>query len=224
MDITARKRRLDEAADLAQRDRVGWHGELGDACPRCEVRVPAGFLLTLPDTDVTGCLRCLEKQAYLAYAKIDQVPHDLAGVGPQQDAQRIIAQEFRQHIKAAERGRMPPSRREAASRWAAQSGWETTEAWEPPLSRKTADRNPDRWPKKPMRAKSHSQRSASSAPSPATPPSLRPAQILGLTGNPGRAEIIAAFRRCALVCHPDYGGSEEEFRALVKARDALLGD
>ena len=221
MDIADRKLRLDEAADAVGHDRVAWHGENGEACPRCRVQVPAGYLLALPDTDVTGCLRCLEMQAHLLYAGLDDVPADLAGIGGQQDALRLIAQEFRQHIKAAGRGREASSRREAASRWAAQPGWEASPAWEAPDTSDTCERKPDRWPKRSLAgAKSWPQRHRST-PAPRPP---GPADILGLAGTPSRAEIIAAFRSSALVCHPDYGGSSEAFRELVAARDALLRD
>ncbi len=229
MDIADRKLRLDAAADAAARDRVAWHGETGESCPRCRVQVPARYLLALPDTDVTGCLRCLEMQAHLFYAGLEEVPADLAGIGGQQDALRLIAQEFRQRIKSADRGREASSRREAASRWAAQSGWEASPAWEPPDASDRSERKPDRWPKRSLSgAKSARSRTAKSRPqrrqTAPTPRLTEPADILGLAGTPTRAEIVAAFRRSALVCHPDYGGSAEAFRELVAARDALLGE
>jgi len=223
LDIADRKLRLDAAADAAGYDRVAWHGETGEACPRCRVQVPAEYLLALPGTDVTGCLRCLEMQAHLFYAGLEELPADLAGIGGQQDALRLIAHEFRQYIKAVDRGR------EAASRWAAQSGWEASPAWEPPDANDRSERKPDRWPRrslsgaKPVRSKTDKSQPTSYRVVPAPRPP-GPADILGLAGSPSRAEIIAAFRRSALVCHPDYGGSAEAFRELVAARDALLGE
>jgi hypothetical protein len=38
-----------------------------------------------------------------------------------------------------------------------------------------------------------------------------------------RSEISAAFRRLAKTAHPDAGGSEDHYRRIAKARDALLG-
>ena len=238
IDIDTRKKRLDEAADRARRDRVAWHGEMGETCPRCRVQVPARYQLTLPDTDVTGCLRCLEMQAHLIYRSLDDVPADLAGTGGQQDALRLVAHEFRQHIKAAERGREPSTRRKSASRWAAHSGWEASDAWEPSSSEEdgaaeySSDYTTDRWPKKPMRTASQPKprvakvrptiRRATTEAATRRPADILPADVLGLTGTPSRADIMAAFRRAALVCHPDYGGSAEAFRELVAARDALL--
>jgi hypothetical protein len=37
-----------------------------------------------------------------------------------------------------------------------------------------------------------------------------------------RADIVAGFRRAAKRCHPDLGGTAEQFRELVEARDRLL--
>ncbi len=37
------------------------------------------------------------------------------------------------------------------------------------------------------------------------------------------AEINAAFRRLAKIAHPDAGGSDEHYRSITNARDALLG-
>lgn len=37
------------------------------------------------------------------------------------------------------------------------------------------------------------------------------------------AEISAAFRRQAKTAHPDAGGSDERYRRITQARDALLG-
>ena len=162
-------------------------------------------------------------------AGLEELPADLAGIGGQQDALRLIAHEFRQYIKAVDRGREASSRREAASRWAAQSGWEASPAWEPPDASDRSERKPDRWPRrslsgaKPVRSRTDKSQPPRHRAVPAPRPP-GPADILGLAGSPSRAEIIAAFRRSALVCHPDYGGSAEAFRELVAARDALLGE
>lgn len=233
MDIAERKSRLDATADAAGRERVAWHGETGDACPRCHVEVPAGYLLALPASDIVGCLRCLELQAHLLYAGLPDIPADLAGTGGQHEALRTVAQEFRQHLKAAARGRAPLSRRQATNRWAAQAGFDDAADFE-----MADDADPDEsanwWARRGAASKATKtpkqqpvrQRSPRS-PRPAPPPTPHPpgpADILGLAGSPSRAEIIAAFRRLALVCHPDYGGSAEAFRELVAARDALLGE
>lgn len=227
LDIAERKQRLDEAANAVGRNHVAWHGDTGDTCPRCHVQAPAGYLLALPGSDVTGCLRCLEMQALLFYIDFDALPADLASSGGQQEAMRTIAQEFRQHIKAVERRRAPISRLESASRWAAQSGWEFSPAWEPPIPHEKSERRANRWPKRPLQSPPPQQPKARKRPPPDRRPRPQPpgpADLLGLTGSPSRAEIIAAFRRSALVCHPDYGGSAEAFRELVAARDALLAD
>lgn len=47
-------------------------------------------------------------------------------------------------------------------------------------------------------------------------------KLLGVPVNFTREDIIAAFRRKSLRCHPDQGGTAEQFIALVKARDRLL--
>ena len=36
------------------------------------------------------------------------------------------------------------------------------------------------------------------------------------------SEINAAFRRLAKIAHPDAGGSDEQYRSITDARDALL--
>lgn len=240
MDIETRKQRLNERADQAGCDRVVWHGEMGDTCGRCRVQVPAGFLLALPESDVAGCLRCLEMQAHLFYGDLANMPEDLANTGGQQDAMRLIAHEFRQYIKAAQRGREPLSRRASSSRWAARSGWEASDAWEPPgpsFDEPTDDGevpSTNRWPKRPMRGAAKTKPTNVKAKSTkirqperratagAGKPQASPSDILGLTGEPSRGDIMAAFRRSALICHPDYGGSADAFRELVAARDALL--
>lgn len=220
MDIEERKKRLDDAADGAGRARVTWYGESGETCARCGVQAPANYLLALPNSDVSGCLRCLELQAHLYLGGLDSVPDDLAGTVDQANALRQVAEAFRAHVRAAERGRPPPQR--SPSRWAANSGWEYTAAWEPPGEENS------RWPSRPMKSKAQAQKTPRSRPparpAPAEPPPAGPAEVLGLTGQPSRAEILTAFRRSALICHPDYGGTAEAFRAIVAARDALLGD
>jgi len=47
-------------------------------------------------------------------------------------------------------------------------------------------------------------------------------QILGLTGNPSREEIIAAHRRLINKLHPDRGGSDFLAARVNQARDILL--
>jgi DnaJ homolog subfamily C member 19 len=47
-------------------------------------------------------------------------------------------------------------------------------------------------------------------------------RLLGVAENYTRADILAGFRAAAKRCHPDVGGTEEQFHALVKARDRLL--
>jgi hypothetical protein len=46
--------------------------------------------------------------------------------------------------------------------------------------------------------------------------------LLGVPANFTREDIIAAFRRKAKKAHPDVGGTAEQFRNLVIARDRLL--
>lgn len=46
--------------------------------------------------------------------------------------------------------------------------------------------------------------------------------LLGVPADFTREDIISAFRRKALRCHPDHGGTQEQFIELVKARDRLL--
>jgi len=45
---------------------------------------------------------------------------------------------------------------------------------------------------------------------------------LPLEGALEAAEINAAFRRMAKIAHPDAGGSDEDYRRIAEARDALL--
>jgi hypothetical protein len=47
-------------------------------------------------------------------------------------------------------------------------------------------------------------------------------KLLGVPADFTRDEIIAAFLRKAMQCHPDRGGTAAQFIALVKARDRLL--
>jgi hypothetical protein len=49
-------------------------------------------------------------------------------------------------------------------------------------------------------------------------------EILGLPfeGRLNLSEISAAFRQLAKTAHPDAGGSDEDYRRIVEARDALL--
>jgi len=45
---------------------------------------------------------------------------------------------------------------------------------------------------------------------------------LPMEGPLKTAEINAAFRRLAKIAHPDAGGSDEHYRSITEARDALL--
>jgi hypothetical protein len=64
---------------------------------------------------------------------------------------------------------------------------------------------------------------AGTAPPPAMQMPLADAiKLLGVPTDFTREDIITAFRRKALRCHPDHGGTEEQFIELVKARDRLL--
>lgn len=45
---------------------------------------------------------------------------------------------------------------------------------------------------------------------------------LPMEGALKTAEINTAFRRQAKIAHPDAGGSDEDYRAITEARDALL--
>lgn len=49
------------------------------------------------------------------------------------------------------------------------------------------------------------------------------ASILGVEWPASREQVIAAFRRAALRAHSDMGGSDEEMRKVLIARDVLLG-
>jgi MoaA/NifB/PqqE/SkfB family radical SAM enzyme len=50
----------------------------------------------------------------------------------------------------------------------------------------------------------------------------RKALDLPMEGDLDPAEIKAAFRRLAKTAHPDAGGSDEHYRRIAEARDALL--
>ncbi|WP_440996794.1 hypothetical protein [Arhodomonas sp. SL1] len=52
----------------------------------------------------------------------------------------------------------------------------------------------------------------------------RALEILGLSGEPERADILAAHRRLMQRCHPDRGGSSYLAARLNEARDCLLGE
>ncbi|MGO8218877.1 J domain-containing protein [Rhizobium ruizarguesonis] len=53
-------------------------------------------------------------------------------------------------------------------------------------------------------------------------PLVEAMELLGVSSNYTREEVIKAFRRKALRAHPDQGGTAEMFRKLVEARDRLL--
>ncbi len=245
MDITARKHRLDAAADAAAKARVHWFGTMAEVCTRCGVEVPADFQIALPNTEITGCLRCLEWQSYLYIGGLAALPDDLAGSGDQAAALRQVAEEFRRFIRAVAAGRAPVPR---GATWIAReaSDFDDNPASMSTLSRSRPDRPargqwrnapaPDdatvsvastRWPKRPAsdgtsKSTRHSrQQPASAAPGWQTPETSASA-VLGLVADPSRDEVLAAFRRSALICHPDHGGSDDALRALIKARDELL--
>ena len=46
--------------------------------------------------------------------------------------------------------------------------------------------------------------------------------LLGVPSDYARADIAAAFSRKAKKTHPDRGGTDEQFRRLIEARDRLL--
>lgn len=46
--------------------------------------------------------------------------------------------------------------------------------------------------------------------------------LLGVLENYAREDVIAAFRRAVKQAHPDLGGTADDFRKLVEARDRLL--
>ena len=47
-------------------------------------------------------------------------------------------------------------------------------------------------------------------------------KLLGVPANYTKEDVEAAFRREAKKAHPDVGGTVEQFRKLVEARDRLL--
>ncbi|WP_198023369.1 J domain-containing protein [Ensifer sp. WSM1721] len=53
-------------------------------------------------------------------------------------------------------------------------------------------------------------------------PLVEAMELLGVSSNYSREEVIKAFRKKALKAHPDQGGTAEMFRKLVEARDRLL--
>lgn len=60
-------------------------------------------------------------------------------------------------------------------------------------------------------------------PPPALQMALRDAmRLLGVPEDFTPDDILAAFRRMAMQCHPDHGGTQEQFIELMKARDRLL--
>lgn len=48
-------------------------------------------------------------------------------------------------------------------------------------------------------------------------------RVLGLPPGSSDEQIASAFRKAARRCHPDVGGDPAKFRALVNARNLLLG-
>jgi hypothetical protein len=48
------------------------------------------------------------------------------------------------------------------------------------------------------------------------------AALLGVPANYSKDDVIAAFRRAVKKAHPDLGGTADDFRKLVEARDRLL--
>jgi hypothetical protein len=64
-------------------------------------------------------------------------------------------------------------------------------------------------------------------PDDAVPPAMQMAlavaiELLGVPADFTREDVIAAFRRKAMRCHPDHGGTEAQFIELMTARDRLL--
>ncbi len=47
-------------------------------------------------------------------------------------------------------------------------------------------------------------------------------RALGLSGQPTKEQIKRAFRDKIRSCHPDHGGSEQQTRHILKAREILL--
>ena len=52
---------------------------------------------------------------------------------------------------------------------------------------------------------------------------MRPHEVLGVPPGAGREEVAAAFRRYALLHHPDHGGDRARFQAGVDAYRRLTG-
>lgn len=53
-------------------------------------------------------------------------------------------------------------------------------------------------------------------------PPCTPAALLGVSESAGEDEVRAGYRRLARLTHPDLGGTDELFRAVAAATDALL--
>jgi DnaJ-domain-containing protein 1 len=49
-------------------------------------------------------------------------------------------------------------------------------------------------------------------------------EILGVERGADADEVRRAFRRRVQTAHPDHGGSEEEFRRMTDAKEAMLGE
>jgi hypothetical protein len=67
-----------------------------------------------------------------------------------------------------------------------------------------------------------SYRPGSGAPPHMAMPLAEAMRLLGVPDNFTREDILAAFRREVKKAHPDRGGTAEQFRELVTARDRLL--
>jgi DnaJ-class molecular chaperone len=49
-------------------------------------------------------------------------------------------------------------------------------------------------------------------------------QILGVSNNTSRDEIMKAFKRLMLINHPDKGGTQYIATKIIQARKTLLGE
>ena len=80
--------------------------------------------------------------------------------------------------------------------------------------------------------RAHSQAKAQFRRDDGTPPGAKSArlsraealEVLGLSGTPSRAEVVAAHRRLMQKLHPDRGGSTYLAQQLNAAKDTLLRD